>query len=310
MTNRVAMIGTGLIGSGWAVVFARAGWQVALYDSKPDQAARAASQAAATLRYLAAEGLVQSPDACIARLVPVASMEEAVAGASYVQENVLETPQDKLAVFQALDRLVPADVVCGSSSSTIPVSDFSEQLKTRARCIVVHPMTPPYLVPVVEIVPAPWTAPETTDYAMALMTELGMEPIRLNKEIFGFVLNRFQVGLINEAMYLVAEGIASPADIEKTLTHGLGLRWSFMGMFQTMDLLAPTGFGEYARKFGHSYTKLGKQLATDQPWTEAAIGKVDSYLREGVDMDELPERAAWRDERLVAVTRAIGRHDG
>ena len=122
-------------------------------------------------------------------------------------------------------------------------------------------------------------------------------------------MNRLQVGLVNEAMHLVASGVASPEDIEKTLTHGLGLRWSFMGMFQTMDLAAPTGFGEYARKFGHSYTKLGTLLNTDQPWTEAAITAVENYLRTDVPIEELPGRAAWRDEKLVKVTNAIGRRD-
>ena len=309
MTGRVAMIGSGLIGTGWAVVFARAGWEVRLFDVKAGRAEQSVHEAATTLRYLAGEDLVNAVGDCIARLQPAESLEQAVDGATYVQENVLETPEQKLSVFQQLDKLVPEAVVCGSSSSTIPVSQFSEQLATRERCIVVHPMTPPYLVPVVEIVPAPWTSPATTDYAMQLMTDIHMTPIRLHKEIFGFVLNRFQVGLINEAMYLVSEGVASPEDIEKTLTHGLGLRWSFMGMFQTMDLLAPTGFGEYARKFGHSYTKLGQQLATDRPWTDAAINEVDGYLRDGVPATELPARAAWRDEQLVKVTGALGRRD-
>jgi len=307
MNNKVAMIGAGLIGTGWAVVFSRAGWDVNLYDIKPGRAEASAREAAATLRYLEEEGLIASADACKARLHPVASLEEAVDGATYVQENVLETPGEKLEVFEQLDQRVPADVVCGSSSSTIPMSEFSEHLTTRQRCIVVHPMTPPYLVPVVEIVPAPWTEPATTDYAMALMTDLDMTPIRLNKEIFGFVLNRFQVGVINEAMHLVAEGVASPEDIEKTLTHGLGLRWAFIGMFQTMDLLAHTGFGEYAKKFGHSYTKLGKQLAPDHEWTEDAIDQVDAYLRKQLPIDQLPARAAWRDKKLVNVTRALRR---
>jgi len=309
MTNSVAMIGTGLIGTGWSVVFARAGWDVVLYDIEPGKAKKSAAQATAILVYLEAEGLVTSSKDAIARLRTVDTLEEAVDGASYVQENVLETAEQKLDVFEKLDRLVPVEVVCGSSSSTIPVSEFSEKLATRQRCIVVHPMTPPYLVPVVEIVPAPWTAPETTDYAMALMTDIDMQPIRLNKEIFGFVLNRFQVGLINEAMHLVEEGVASPEDIEKTLTYGLGLRWSFIGMFQTMDLLAPTGFGEYAKKFGHSYTKLGKQLVVDREWSEDAIDQVDNYLRKDLPIDQLPERASWRDEQLVNLTRALGRRD-
>ena len=118
MTERVAMIGAGLIGTGWAVVFARAGWEVTLYDVKAGRAAQSAQEAASTLRYLAGEGLVDGVDECIARLQPAESLEQAVDGATYVQENVLETPEEKLAVFEQLDKLVPVEVVCGSSSSS------------------------------------------------------------------------------------------------------------------------------------------------------------------------------------------------
>jgi 3-hydroxyacyl-CoA dehydrogenase len=309
MNQRVAMIGSGLIGKGWSVVFARAGWEVALYDIKPGRAEQAKQEAAISLRFLEQEGLAEGAEDCITRLHPVASLEEAVDGATYVQENVLETPAEKLEIFEQLDKQVPPSVICGSSSSTIPLSQFGEHLEHRERCIIVHPMTPPYLVPVVEIVPAPWTAAATTETVMDLMNAVKMMPIRLNKEIFGFVLNRFQVGLVNEAMYLVAEGVASPEDIEKTLTYGLGLRWAFMGMFENMDLLAITGFGEYARKFGHSYTKLGNALETDAVWTEDAIREIDEYLRGNLPLEALPDRAGWRDEKLVKVTRALGRHD-
>ncbi len=304
MTDRVTMVGSGLIGTGWAVVFARAGWDVVLYDIKEGRAQKAMEDATAALDYLEERGELESAAASRQHLSTATTLAEALEGATYVQENVLETPEEKLEVFEQLDALVPPNIVCGSSTSTIPASRFSENLKTRERCIVVHPMTPPYLVPVVEIVPAPWTSEETTAYTMQLMTDINMSPIRLNKEIFGFVLNRFQVGIINEAMYLVSEGIASPEDIEKTLSHGLGLRWSFMGMFQTMDLLAPTGFGEYAKKFGHSYAKLGAELCYNKEWTEKAIDDVDDYLRHKVPQDQLPGRAKWRDEKLVNLTKA------
>jgi len=304
MQNRVALVGSGLIGTGWAVVFARAGWQVALYDIEPGRAIQAVDNANSALNYLQDRGLLDSSETYRPLLQPTDSLEEALDNATYVQENVLETPREKLQVFEKLDKLVPQNIVLGSSTSTIPASQFSENLKTRERCIVVHPMTPPYLVPLVEVVPAPWTSEKTTDYAMTLMKDLKMSPIRLNKEIFGFVLNRFQVGIINEAMYLVSKGIASAGDIEKTLTHGLGLRWSFMGMFQTMDLLAPTGFGEYAGKFGHSYTKLGKDLCYDEKWTEDAVKDVENYLRGLVPVEELKNRARWRDDKLVNVTTA------
>lgn len=304
MKNRVALVGAGLIGMGWAVVFAKAKWEVSLYDIVPGKAKKAAIAAAAVLRKLEKAGLLKNAAACVKRLHPVATLEEALVGATYVQENVLETPAEKLDVFQRLDELVPPNVICGSSTSTIPASQFSGSLKTRDRCIVVHPMTPPYLVPLVEVVPAPWSSKKATDYAMKLMRELKMSLILLKKEIFGFVLNRFQVGIINEAMYLVDQGVASPGDIEKTLTHGLGLRWSFMGMFQTMDLLAPTGFGEYSGKFGHSYAKLGAALKYNEKWTEAARAEVTKYLRGRIPAAKLPGRAAWRDKKLIRLHRA------
>lgn len=304
MTDRVAMVGSGLIGTGWAVVFARAGWDVALYDIKDGRAQKAKDDAASALHFLEERGELHAAKAAAEKITVAPTLEAVLDGATYVQENVLETPEEKLEVFEQLDALVPPDVVCGSSTSTIPASRFSENLKTRDRCIVVHPMTPPYLVPLVEIVPAPWTSEDTTSYAMQLMNDIDMSPILLNKEIFGFVLNRFQVGIINEAMYLVSEGIASPEDIEKTLSHGLGLRWSFMGMFQTMDLLAPTGFGEYAGKFGHSYAKLGKELCYNKEWSEKAIADVEGYLRQKVPQDQLPTRPKWRDEKLVNLIKA------
>ncbi|MBT5564046.1 MAG: 3-hydroxyacyl-CoA dehydrogenase [Rhodospirillaceae bacterium] len=299
MPNRIALIGSGLIGCGWAVVFSRAGWDVALHDIKPGRAKQAVEDTKASLANLEACGFLESADACAQHLLPVGSLDEAIEGATFVQENVLETPEEKLAVFQELDRKVPGDIILGSSASTIPASKFTEHLDGRERCIIVHPCTPPYLVPLVEIVPAPWTAAATTQYCVDLMTDVNLVPILLHKEMYGFVLNRLQVALVNEAMHLVGQGVASPADVEKTLKNGLGLRWSFMGPFQTMDLAAPTGFKEYATKFGHSYRNMGKELGVAEEWSTDAIDQVDRFLRDEVPLDKLAERGQWRDRKLM-----------
>lgn len=299
MTNRIALIGSGLIGCGWAVVFSRAGWDVALHDIKPGRAEQAVRETKASLENLEACGFLDSAEDCVKHLSPVDSLDAAIADATFVQENVLETPEEKRAVFEELDNKVPADVILASSASTIPVSAFTESLQGRERCIIVHPCNPPYLVPLVEIVPAPWTAPETTDYCMTLMEDVKLVPILLHKEMYGFVLNRLQVALVNEAMYLVGQGVASPADVEKTLKNGLGLRWSFMGPFQTMDLAAPTGFKEYATKFGHSYRNMGKELGVTEEWSQEAIDAVDTFLRDEVPLDKLAERGQWRDRKLM-----------
>ena len=299
MTKRIALIGSGLIGCGWAVVFSRAGWDVAFHDIKPGRADQAVEDTKASLENLESCGFLESAADCAQRLFSVKSLDAAIEDAAFVQENVLETPEEKLAVFEELDRKVPQDVILGSSASTIPASAFTEQLEGRERCIIVHPCNPPYLVPLVEIVPAPWTAQATTDYCMKLMTDVNLVPILLHKEMYGFVLNRLQVALVNEAMHLVGKGVASAADVEKTLKNGLGLRWSFMGPFQTMDLAAPTGFKEYATKFGHSYRNMGKELGVAEEWSTDAIDQVDQFLRDEVPLDKLKERGQWRDRKLM-----------
>ena len=273
-----------------------------LHDIEPGRAERAIGDVNASLKNLENCGFLPSAADCAKHLIPANSIEEAVAGATYVQENVLETPEEKLAVFNELDRIVSLDVILASSASTIPASKFTEHLKGRERCIIVHPCNPPYLVPLVEIVPAPWTAESTTQYCLDLMDEVNLVPIRLNAEIYGFVLNRLQVALVNEAMHLVARGVASPADVEKCLKKGLGLRWSFMGPFQTMDLAAPTGFKEYATKFGHSYRDMGKELGVAEDWSIEAIEAVDRFLRNEVPLEKLAERGHWRDRKLMKLS--------
>ena len=305
MANRIALVGSGLIGCGWAVVFSRAGWDVAFHDIKPGRAEQAVQETKTSLANLEACGFLKSAARCSDHLFPVESLDAAIKGATFVQENVLETPDEKLSVFKELDRKVPHDVILGSSASTIPASTFTKHLKGRERCIIVHPCNPPYLVPLVEIVPTPWTAELTTEYCMDLMRQVNLVPILLHKEIYGFVLNRLQIALVNEAMHLVGKGVATPADIEKTLKNGLGLRWSFMGPFQTMDLAAPSGFKEYATKFGHSYSNMGKELGGAADWSPEAIDQVNQFLRAEVPLKKLRERGQWRDRKLMKLAAEL-----
>src|SRR3954447_18781212 len=226
-----AIVGAGLIGRSWAAVFARAGWRVRLTDPIAAALAAAPSLVRQALDDLAAHGLVDDPAAAAARVAPAASLSEAVADADLVQENGPETLDAKRAIFADLDRHAPPAAVLASSTSFIPASAFSEELPGRARCLVGHPVNPPHLVPVVELCGAPWTAPETIARARELYADAGQSPITVNREIFGFVLNRLQGALLAEAFRLVGEGVVSPQDLDVTLKDGLGLRWSFMGPF-------------------------------------------------------------------------------
>jgi 3-hydroxyacyl-CoA dehydrogenase len=233
------------------------------------------------------------------------TLEEAVSAADHVQESGPEVLETKRSTFAALDATAPAHCVLASSTSAIVASLFTESLPGRARCIVAHPVNPPHLVPVVELCGAPWTSAETKARAAAVMRGVGQVPIDVKREIDGFVLNRLQVALLSEAFRLVQDGVVSPQDLDHTIAHGLGLRWSFMGPFETMDLNAPNGFQDYLDRYRIPYQKMGAQLGVADPWTKEASDAVLATRDSKTPRANLPARRRWRDRRLMALRRQI-----
>ncbi len=299
--ERVAVVGAGLIGRAWAIVFARAGCSVALWDKLPGVAEAALAQIRARLDDLRAAGLVQEAPATVAaRVEPVASLEACVANAVHVQEQGPERVEVKRELFGELDALSPPDAVLASSTSGIPASAFTEALAGRARCLVAHPVNPPYLVPLVELVGAPWTSPDAVARTRALMGRVGQVPVAAMKETRGFVLNRMQAALVAEAFRLVRDGVMSVEDVDACVRDGLGLRWSFMGPFETIDLNAPGGVADYAARFG---PLLGAITAEQAPYDfdAATVEKVAAERREALPLTGIEERSAWRDRRLMAL---------
>ena len=297
--TKVAVVGAGLIGRGWAIVFARAGHDVMIYDA--DAAALATSLAAleVSLRDLNTAGLLDEKPAVVrARIRSAATLAEAIRDAGYVQENVGENLTRKQALFAEIDGVLAADAILASSTSTIPASQWSGALAGRARCIVAHPVNPPHLVPLVELSPAPWTASETVSRTKALLEVAGQVPIVVRSEIQGFIMNRLQGALLAEAFRLYADGYASLEDIDKSVRDGLGLRWSFMGPFETIDLNAPGGVADYCARYGEPYYEM---LQSQRPrrWDEVLVRRVEQERRQHLPASSLAERAAWRDRRLM-----------
>ncbi|TAM58753.1 3-hydroxyacyl-CoA dehydrogenase [bacterium] len=304
MAERTSVLGTGLVGCGWAIVFARAGFEVTLYDESPEALDRAQAQIASSLADLASAGLIDDAATVRARIRPAPTLADAVRNARYIQESVFEDAEVKHRLFAALDELVGAQTLMGSSTSAIPPSQLTRDLATRERWLVAHPVNPPYLVPLVELVPAPWTAPATVAGVRALMQQMGQVPVVVKRELEGFVLNRLQGALLNEAWRLVEEDYISVEDLDKTVSDGLGLRWSFMGPFETIDLNAPRGVREYAERFGPFYHSLANSRTTPPaPWGEALVSHVERLRREQLPAEELDARRAWRDRRLMALVR-------
>lgn len=301
MTVKIAIVGAGLIGRAWAMVFARAGRKVALYDIDPAAPVAALQTIEANLADLAANGLVSDPAAILGQIEPAERLAEALRDAAYVQENGPENLEVKRALFRELDALAAAETVLASSSSALRASLFTEDLPGRARCLVAHPVNPPYLVPLVELSPAPWTAPETVERTRRLMEEAGQVPVTLRREIPGFLLNRLQGALLQEAFRLVEQGYASMEDIDKTVKDGLGLRWSFMGPFETIDLNAPAGIADYMRRYGPAYHEMAASAGPPEPWSDDLTAKLEAERRAALAADKLDERQAWRDRRLMSL---------
>jgi L-gulonate 3-dehydrogenase len=261
LTGKMAILGAGLIGRSWAMVFARAGWQVKLTDSSEDARAAAPHFIAQGLADLAAAGLTGDAPSAAARISLVASLQEAVADVEIVQECLPEALEAKRAVFAELDRAAAPATILASSTSAILPSAFTAELLGRARCLVAHPVNPPHLVPLVELCGAPWTAPDTIRRAHTIFAAAGQTPIVVNREVEGFVLNRLQGALLTEALRLVGDGVFSPQDLDKTMKDGLGLRWSFMGPFETIELNPPDGIPDYVSRYGGFYGRI----AADPP---------------------------------------------
>jgi L-gulonate 3-dehydrogenase len=301
MPENVAIIGAGLIGRSWAIVFARAGHRVTVWDSDAAavQTARTAIEdAVGDLRRF---GLLdEEPHLVLQRIRPASTPNEAVADAEYVQESTAERLDVKRLVFAQMDASAAPGCILASSTSTIPASEISAGLPGRHRCLVAHPVNPPHIVPLVEVSPAPWTAPDVVSRTRELHERIGQVPILVKREVPGFVVNRLQAALLMEAWRLVQEDYCTVEDLDKCLKDGLGLRWAFMGPFETIDLNAPGGLADYARRYGPVFHEALRGIR-HEPWDEALIARVESQRRAVLDQSQLGARAAWRDRRLMAL---------
>jgi L-gulonate 3-dehydrogenase len=299
--QHVAIVGVGLIGRAWAAIFARAGWSVRLIDPHQPTLQAAPGLIRNELHALARHGLADDPDGAAARLSVAASLEDAVTGVEFVQENGPEMVEEKKIIFAELDRLAPPDAVLASSTSAITASRFTETLSGRVRCLVGHPVNPPHLVPLVELCGAPWTSAEAIDRARQIYREIGQVPVTVNREINGFVLNRLQGALLAEAFRLVGEGYISAEDLDHTVKDGLGLRWSFLGPFETIELNAPGGIPDYCARYTGFYKELAAASAGPEVYQSPNVERVIAAWPHQPSPERIAALTQRRNERLAAL---------
>lgn len=304
----VAVVGAGLVGLGWAIVFARAGLHVRIFDGMADIRAAALARIGESLGDMKRYGLISDVEDLLQHLHVVETLPEAVREADYIQESVLERIDVKTDVCREIASAMRPEAICGSSTSGIPASQFTADLPSRERFLVVHPVNPPHLIPLVELVAAPWTEADIVPLVRQEMQRIGQSPIVINSEIEGFVLNRLQGALLNEAWSLYAEGAASLADIDAAVSQGLGRRWSFMGPFETIDLNAPGGIADYARRLAPLYYSIAASRHSER-WPDDVVQRAEAERRAALPQDDLARRSLWRDQRLMELNAAFVARD-
>jgi 3-hydroxyacyl-CoA dehydrogenase len=305
MDETVACVGAGAVGRAWAVRFAMSGCRVNLFDISETMTAQSVEAISRSAEDLEAAGRIENADDVRRRIAPFSELEPALDRVSYVQENVTEDVDVKRDVFRDLDRLTTEHVILASSTSEITGSKIFAELRGRGRCVIAHPLNPPYLIPLVELCPSPWTTREALESARRFLIGVGQKPIVVRKEISGFVANRLQLAVLGEALHLVGEGYCDAEDIETAVKDGLALRWVIVGPFETGHLNADAGYRSYIDAQGATHRKIIADLEVDYDWGDDLIDRLHEILTRATPASKVPERQAWRDRRLMALTKHL-----
>ena len=301
--KNIGVIGGGLIGASWAAIFSKSGFNVFVYDPYPDLFDTYESRVTSFLEELKTIDETINVEESLNRINANVTIEDLCSNVEYIQESAPEILSVKQELFAKLDNLAPEEVVIGSSSSAMPISSITQNLKGQHRCIITHPANPPHLIPCVEICPGENTSNRTIEKTKEIFTASGASIVNVKKEIDGFILNRLQGALLNEAMRLYSDGYASSDEIDATIRDGLGLRWAFMGPFETIDLNAPGGIKDYISRYGPIFVEMAKNQTKIPDWSEEAGKKLELERRKILGHEELEDRAKKRNQLLKTLRK-------
>ena len=301
--KNIGVIGGGLIGASWAAIFSKSGFNVFVYDTMPVVFDTFNERVKLFLEELKSIDPKINIEDSFNRISVNVSIEDLCHNADYIQESAPEILSVKQELFAKLDQLAPDHVVIASSSSAMPISSITQNLKGQHRCIIAHPANHPHLIPCVEICPGPNTSSITIEKTKTIFDQSGASSVNVKKEIDGFILNRLQGALLNESLRLYSEGYASSDEIDATIRDGLGLRCAFMGPFETIDLNAPGGIRDYMARYGPMYIEMAKTQTKIPDWSDEAGEKLEIERRKILPEDQLQERAKKRNLLLKSLRK-------
>lgn len=313
--RQVACVGGGTIGFSWALLFARHGLRVAIYDVSDEALQWTMREIRSGYSTLAAAGRMTEAEveAALSRIATTRDLATALADADFVQESGPERYRIKREIYRDMDRLARPEVVLASSTSAMLMTEIQSATTRPERCVVAHPYNPPHIVPSVEIVPGEATSDETVKLARDFMSRMGRTPVVARKECRGHIVNHMQAAIYREALWLVGNGVATVDEIDLAFKTGPGLRLALMGPFQVGMLTSPGGLQDTMvdRKLDHSLeddipSRVERESPARTPdlareWARLCTAQMEAALAEA-DMEDLK---AWRDRKLLQILDVI-----
>jgi carnitine 3-dehydrogenase len=302
--RRLAVIGTGVIGSGWAARALAKGLDVIAWDPAPGAETRLRAAVANAWPALARVGLAKG--ASRRRLTFTSDLDSAVREADFIQESSPEDEGLKRSLLADIDGMARPDVIIASSSSGLLPSRIQARCRHPERVLIGHPFNPVYLLPLVEVVAGSRTRLAAVKRAEGFYLRLGMRPLRVDHEIAGYISDRLQEALWREALHMVADGVATTEEIDAAIIFGPGLRWAFMGTFLAFHLAGGDG------GMRHMLEQFGPALKL--PWTKLRAPELTTQLARRVvsgtkaqaNGRSIKELERWRDDQLIRIMAVTG----
>jgi L-gulonate 3-dehydrogenase len=301
--SRIIVLGAGFIGTSFAAAFLDSGAQVTLVEPDPSQRNAATNAIAAQTKAIRVAGLRLGRTGDLSLL---ADAESAFADADLVIECGPENLGVKQKIFGKVLARTTQGTILATASSAITMSQILPDQALQSRCLVAHPVNPPAVLRLIELVPAPGTLPSVIDAASQIFSAVGFEPVILRHEVEGFLLNRLQSTVLREAYRLISEGVASVSDIDTVMRLGLGPRWALSGPFETAELNTPGGIRAHAARMGPAYKRIGESRGETVEWTADLVAQVEAERRKILPETNLAERTDWR---VTAVARLVAARD-
>jgi len=302
--RKIAVIGTGVIGSAWTTLFAVKGYDVKAYSRKAETRERGLNAVHSNLDFFVEKRIISEIEKqrALARITMVDTIAEAVKDADFVEECTGEVYDIKKDIFREMGKYAPGHAILASSTSGLSMTEIQKVVAQKDKCIVTHPWNPPHLIPLVEIVPGRETSDKTTYITYHLMEKLGKVPVIVKKEVAGFIGNRLAAALWREAIDLVDRGVASVEDVDKALCAGPGLRWALMGTHMIYHLGGGEqgGYDHFIDGIGNTtFKEIWKELETRDYITEPVKEKLARGVQKEMKGKNFQDIIRWRDNKIV-----------